>query len=577
MGYVIGLRLGQFGLDPRDVAQFYTSGGENSRFANQTVQLPRVFGHRDVSFTACPGNGGYAALPAIRDFAYHTASTVVPPNLVRAEPGGTVYVLASGVKYPIKDPDTLEMFAALGPVGYASRAYLDRLPDGGVMNRLVLARDSMVYLVDGVNKYPFGSCEMVAHWGYGCSDARLIDDAQLARFYTGPMLTSAARTPTSRYFTVLAGKRHEAPDAWTLEQAEYTSPTLVTDRALSHLPFAAPMLTDDTVVRSRATGSSFLVTGRSLLLPLAPGTYETTPLSSMRTGWLESASLLAVPWSTQPPLALFASAPVRTEVWLLNGSTKSQVTDAAAVGTVTQVPKGLLDRFVTLPATPAPGLVTRPDSAAVYRMPDGGRRSIPAWDDALRLTAASGGPRISTIDTRIVASLPTGPDQLGPGSLAYSPSSASVYLIDGYATKHHIGSWARMANLGTGPLNLRTDADLAAYTTAPGVPANVVVCNDTRYLATGGRLHPIATSAADHWAAIPSTTLDPTTCATLTRAGTPAARFLRMPDGAIWYIENGTRRDVTSYTAYRALGGNDADWVPVDADAVATIPRGPDV
>ncbi|WP_426592775.1 DUF4214 domain-containing protein [Cellulomonas sp. McL0617] len=63
---IIGWRLAAYDVDPRGTMQYATGVGENSRFQNQTVTLPRVFGHRDVAFTACPGNGGYAALPQIR-------------------------------------------------------------------------------------------------------------------------------------------------------------------------------------------------------------------------------------------------------------------------------------------------------------------------------------------------------------------------------------------------------------------------------------------------------------------------------------------------------------------------------
>lgn len=64
---IIGWRLGYYGVDPAGSMSFYTSGGENSSVPpGTTVTLPRVFGHRDVAYTACPGNGGYATLPGIR-------------------------------------------------------------------------------------------------------------------------------------------------------------------------------------------------------------------------------------------------------------------------------------------------------------------------------------------------------------------------------------------------------------------------------------------------------------------------------------------------------------------------------
>ncbi|GIG29934.1 DUF4214 domain-containing protein [Cellulomonas marina] len=66
---IVGWRLGAYGVDPRGTMQYWTGAGENSRFTNRTVTLPRVLGHRDVAYTACPGDRGYATLAAIRSAA----------------------------------------------------------------------------------------------------------------------------------------------------------------------------------------------------------------------------------------------------------------------------------------------------------------------------------------------------------------------------------------------------------------------------------------------------------------------------------------------------------------------------
>ena len=66
---IIGWRLGFYGVNPTGSMVYHTGSGENSKFQDQDVSLPRVFGHRDVAYTACPGDGGYNALPAIRTIA----------------------------------------------------------------------------------------------------------------------------------------------------------------------------------------------------------------------------------------------------------------------------------------------------------------------------------------------------------------------------------------------------------------------------------------------------------------------------------------------------------------------------
>ena len=67
---VVAWRLGQYHRDPIGTFVYHTLGGENSRFpAGTDVGLPVVFTHRDVAYTACPGEAGYAMLPWVRNRA----------------------------------------------------------------------------------------------------------------------------------------------------------------------------------------------------------------------------------------------------------------------------------------------------------------------------------------------------------------------------------------------------------------------------------------------------------------------------------------------------------------------------
>ena len=88
---IIGWRLGAYGIDPQGSMTYYTGdGGVGAKYHNQNVALPRVFGHRDVWYTACPGNGGYGALPYIRARALQ----LLGPN--RFSPFGHVDSVTAG-------------------------------------------------------------------------------------------------------------------------------------------------------------------------------------------------------------------------------------------------------------------------------------------------------------------------------------------------------------------------------------------------------------------------------------------------------------------------------------------------
>lgn len=67
---VVAWRLEANHRDPTEVMSYYTRGGENSKVpAGATVALHRVFPHRDVAYTACPGQSGYEKLTGIRSRA----------------------------------------------------------------------------------------------------------------------------------------------------------------------------------------------------------------------------------------------------------------------------------------------------------------------------------------------------------------------------------------------------------------------------------------------------------------------------------------------------------------------------
>jgi len=99
---VIAWRLGSYHRDPMSTIGYTTLGGENSRFAaNTTLALPVVIGHRDVAYTACPGNGGYGVLGAIKQRAREMiGGTLVNPRLSTQQVAyGSGLEVVAGVAY----------------------------------------------------------------------------------------------------------------------------------------------------------------------------------------------------------------------------------------------------------------------------------------------------------------------------------------------------------------------------------------------------------------------------------------------------------------------------------------------
>ena len=70
VGELAGWRAKVAGFDPTGSDTHYSEGTSYSKYLRgQSVNLPNIFAHRDVGYTACPGDAGYAQMGKIRQIA----------------------------------------------------------------------------------------------------------------------------------------------------------------------------------------------------------------------------------------------------------------------------------------------------------------------------------------------------------------------------------------------------------------------------------------------------------------------------------------------------------------------------
>ncbi len=75
IGKVAGWKLAQYGADPAGRVTLTSAGGGTARYREgEQVTLPRVFAHREVGYTACPGVNLFSQMGAIRSIATQTAA-----------------------------------------------------------------------------------------------------------------------------------------------------------------------------------------------------------------------------------------------------------------------------------------------------------------------------------------------------------------------------------------------------------------------------------------------------------------------------------------------------------------------
>ncbi len=123
VGRLIGWRLNLDSDDPRGTVRLASVGGSYTQFSRGAiVQLPTIFGHRDVDSTDCPGAAGYAALDEIRDIAARFNDPPGPEELARSLEGGAIHARwqeLGGINSMLGAPTSPEA-AADGSARYAT-------------------------------------------------------------------------------------------------------------------------------------------------------------------------------------------------------------------------------------------------------------------------------------------------------------------------------------------------------------------------------------------------------------------------------------------------------------------------
>jgi|GEM_PF-1285429 len=572
VGTIIGYRLGMHRVDPRGSMSYRTGEGENSRYQNTTVTLPRVFGHRDVSFTACPGNGGYAVLPMIRAVAWDVSQAAwgsPPSSLMRTADDATVYLLASGTRHVVRDVATLSAYSTLGPVTYVSKEYLAYWPVGPAVSRAAVAPTGTVYFVDAAIRLAFATCAEVTDFGLDCGTAIRLDAEQTARLHNGGRMQRTYQTTTGKTFYITDGTRREIADPASAAAAGLPSGSVrLTEGGLAYLPYGQPVVRDGLLLverngaRSVATspgGAVFVPSGLRGVPGLADG--PQTPL--------DQASIIRVP--TRATATSFVRGSDR-RTWFLSEAGRTPVTGAAVPVSTSALPDDVLARVPQTAPAPTPFLVKTPTSGTVFVVLAGALAPLRSWSDLVRLAGTSA-PEIRTVSAPVLGLLPTRAPYTPPGTLARSAASPSVFLLDGEDSRIPVSTFAVTAELGITRLTVVPDAELTRRGTGPAALRTIVTCGSQRLIGLGGQAWEILPADRSHFPSA-TTDLDPATCAALPRSARPASRFLRTSDGTIYWIESGTKRPISSMARFTSLGGSTATMIQISDFAAGRIPTG---
>lgn len=500
-------------------------------------------------------------------------STQFNTFLVRTASNATVYLVSGSSKYPIPSMAILGALAPLGGVGFVSQQYLDHLSTGGLVKRALLSPNGTVYYFDAGIKLWFSSCAQVADFGMTCGDAVAVGAGVIAALADGGAMQNVFRTTSGRAYYISGGQRHEIEDTQALVDAGLpTGSVTLLDSGIDYLPLGTPIVRPKTVLRSRDDGATYVVTQQPAAVLAPPAMLSVPGLAGLPVLPMDAASIAKLsPAGTLGPVVKDGNG----VPFLLTTSGRRQI-DADAAGTAAgTVPDDLLSLVPDEgPALTSPVFVLTPSGGTVYLLRHGELRPIPSWTDLVGLAGAR--PlAFETVPAGSPALLPAGPLQPAPGTLVVAPGNGTVYLTDGYDSKVPVASFSVSNEIGATRLVWLSSADIARFTSRPDLLSTAVQCGSDQYLGLSGRLVPLPSTMDQRYGVSTFTQLDPLTCAQLPRASQPLDRFLRTPDGTIWYMDAGQKRPIGAFSVYVAAGGSAANTTAVSATSAARFVTGP--
>lgn len=496
-------------------------------------------------------------------------------DLVRSVDNATIYLISGDKKYPISDQSVLSDFSKLGPIRFVSNEMLNSKTTGSILGHMVGAPNGTLYFVNAGIKLAFTSCDMVAQYGYSCSNVIQLTEGQLSAFWTGPYITQYYRTTSGKLFYIANGQKREVFDDQSLAQQSLggAANTLL-EEGLNYLPHGVPIIRNGVVAASRSTGLQYY--------------YENSRYLALGNDYTYSSSFLPLPHNYFDE----ASIPGNQRVSNFSGFIKNNASSAfyvitptgkAALTTPSNWPvtfTTMSDNFISGSPSNSTGsinnnLLKSVTDSTVYNLSEGKKRPIPGWNDLLSLNVQP--LVINELSPSSVNSLQTGALMYGAGSLVKTANSSTVYVVKNANTLYPITSFIFPQELGlNSPLRIMSDGDFQTYTVQGTNLTSKVICDSKTYVGSNGVLREVpANLLAEYgFAQNQFTDVGSDLCRTMTKDSRPLDRFIGVSNGTIYYVTGGQKRGFTSYAAYVNNGGTGANTSGVSDYLASLIPTG---
>ena len=556
----------QYGVDPN-------CGTKNvyiENYATASLYIYTPYTPNDAALNAYPGTapcGAYGNRNFFFMWQEWFGSTLINGNFLRSVGDATVYLVGDKVKYPIADGGLIGAASGLGDVGFVSQSYLDNIPTGALLGRTIQSPDGSIYFYDSNIKLPFGSCEMVAAYGSACGAAAKLTQAQIDRFANGPLVGNGMKTTSGRTYYITGGTKREVLDDQSLSAIGLSvGYNMLTDNAFSYLSNGVPYVRDNVVIKSRQDGSKQFVRVNGQIYRINATEYTERAFSSLGSGALDAQSVDQLSASNR--VIDNAMKDELGKAYVLTQDGKRLIPDIASFGTISlQLPSSFIGLLGGSGSLSNPSLLKTVDNGTVYVIVNGQKRALVAMDDLKSITGEDN-PYIGWTSGSVLTGMTEGNIIVGAGRLVMTPSSATVYMTDGYDKLVPMSSFTPSFDMGVN-MNIRTisDAILSKYAVDNTVLSSYVTCGGVNYVGIDGKLYQMTINGA-----VPRA-LQPQTCNVLVKTAA-LPRFLNGADGTIYELKDSSLHAITSWAKYVSLSSTGGATVKASSQTLALLPKG---
>lgn len=214
------------------------------------MNLPTIFGHRDVASTTCPGQSLWVRQDEIRSRVKAEQSRYAglwgkaAGNFVMSPFRPEIYLVVGSTKHHVSTFGMLTSLSNYGRVSDAADSYLGHLKTGKPLGRFVRdPRSGTVAYVDGNVRYRAATCADVAHFGSSCAGAVDVNPAQFAALAAGPTLARAVKSSSSERVYHIENGRKRWVTSWArlvqLSGGRAPVITVLSSTALNEFPTGA--------------------------------------------------------------------------------------------------------------------------------------------------------------------------------------------------------------------------------------------------------------------------------------------------------------------------------------------------